>query len=456
MNKDFRQEILDRQSQITKNIYGQFEKEDILEKAKSKVDLVEKGEGAVEEAMKHKDKLGEGAKKRESLDSKDKVEAVMKEWRQGTLHSGSGEKVTDRKQAIAIAMSEAGLEKAELDENKLSQEEVNYQFRTPEPDEFCGICINFEKKDSCKRVEGKISKGGYCNIFDEFEQSNKISKGEGLEAILLDRVTKMKEANVFEESFRVDIERDLQKSIETLSSQEILDYLKTYPNISKSEESELEQKPISKENKEKIEEYIKENPNLDDSDFHNFAIGLGIDKHEAEEVVYSILNKKLNEEKIEGGKGDRKTLQDIADLHGVELSEIEKEFEVGVKVEMEHGNKEKAEEIAKDHLTKNPKYYSQPMKKDWGKIEISKENIQKSLDLLLEKKVEDDIKGEKKEEVEEKKDEGLDIKYTNQIKGYMKLHPELTCDEICEYAKKIGIEGEEAKKIIESLTKNGN
>ncbi|MEO5684885.1 MAG: DUF6496 domain-containing protein [Chitinophagaceae bacterium] len=36
-----------------------------------------------------------------------KVEKVMKEKKKGTLKSGSGKKVTSRKQAIAIALSEA-------------------------------------------------------------------------------------------------------------------------------------------------------------------------------------------------------------------------------------------------------------------------------------------------------------------------------------------------------------
>lgn len=36
----------------------------------------------------------------------DKVEKVMKEYKQGKLKSSSGDKVTDREQAIAIALSE--------------------------------------------------------------------------------------------------------------------------------------------------------------------------------------------------------------------------------------------------------------------------------------------------------------------------------------------------------------
>lgn len=42
-----------------------------------------------------------------------KIQKVMHEYKTGTLHSGSkkGPKVTSRKQAIAIAMSEAGTSK---------------------------------------------------------------------------------------------------------------------------------------------------------------------------------------------------------------------------------------------------------------------------------------------------------------------------------------------------------
>lgn len=37
-----------------------------------------------------------------------KVETVMSEFKAGTLHSGSGAKVTKRDQAVAIAMHESG------------------------------------------------------------------------------------------------------------------------------------------------------------------------------------------------------------------------------------------------------------------------------------------------------------------------------------------------------------
>jgi hypothetical protein len=40
-----------------------------------------------------------------------KVHKVLHEFKEGSLKSSSGQPVTDRKQAIAIAMSEAGLSK---------------------------------------------------------------------------------------------------------------------------------------------------------------------------------------------------------------------------------------------------------------------------------------------------------------------------------------------------------
>ena len=40
-----------------------------------------------------------------------KVRKVMKEYKSGTLKSGSEKKVTDKKQAVAIAMSESGQKK---------------------------------------------------------------------------------------------------------------------------------------------------------------------------------------------------------------------------------------------------------------------------------------------------------------------------------------------------------
>lgn len=65
-----------------------------------------KKEKKIKEAMRHEDKLGAGAIKRKELPTKDKIPVVMKEFARGTLHSGSGAKVKDKKQALAIGYSE--------------------------------------------------------------------------------------------------------------------------------------------------------------------------------------------------------------------------------------------------------------------------------------------------------------------------------------------------------------
>jgi hypothetical protein len=51
--------------------------------------------------------------KKASAAKKGKVEKVMKEYKEGKLHSGSkkGPVVKSKKQAVAIAMSEAGMSK---------------------------------------------------------------------------------------------------------------------------------------------------------------------------------------------------------------------------------------------------------------------------------------------------------------------------------------------------------
>jgi hypothetical protein len=43
--------------------------------------------------------------KRSKVGNKGKMRKVMGEWKRGTLKSSSGQKVTDKKQALAIAIS---------------------------------------------------------------------------------------------------------------------------------------------------------------------------------------------------------------------------------------------------------------------------------------------------------------------------------------------------------------
>jgi Family of unknown function (DUF6496) len=55
-----------------------------------------------------------------STNGQRKIHKVMTEKKQGTLKSGSGKKVTSRKQAVAIALSEARKSGAKIPKKKKS------------------------------------------------------------------------------------------------------------------------------------------------------------------------------------------------------------------------------------------------------------------------------------------------------------------------------------------------
>ncbi len=60
------------------------------------------------------------AKKSSSSTGKRKVHKVMKEYKEGSLKSGGGGKVKSRKQAVAIALSEARQAGAKIPKKKTS------------------------------------------------------------------------------------------------------------------------------------------------------------------------------------------------------------------------------------------------------------------------------------------------------------------------------------------------
>lgn len=80
--------------------------------------MAKKSKESIKKAMKHPDKLGADAKKRKKLHGKGKVETVMREFARKTLHSSSGQKVTNPAQAKAIAMSESGLSRKKRKKRK--------------------------------------------------------------------------------------------------------------------------------------------------------------------------------------------------------------------------------------------------------------------------------------------------------------------------------------------------
>lgn len=68
---------------------------------------------------------------------------------------------------------------------------------------------------------------------------------------------------------------------------------------------------------------------------------------------------KINEEKIKGGKGDKMSIKKIAKKFDVDVSNIKKELKLGKEVETEHTkDKGMAKDIAMDHLSEIPDYYT--------------------------------------------------------------------------------------------------
>lgn len=67
----------------------------------------------------------------------------------------------------------------------------------------------------------------------------------------------------------------------------------------------------------------------------------------------------MKNDKIKGGKSDKLSIEDIAEKHGVSVKVIKDEIEAGKKIEREHTDDEKlATEIAMDHITEFPDYYT--------------------------------------------------------------------------------------------------
>ena len=130
-----------------------------------------------------------------------------------------------------------------------------------------------------------------------------------------------------------------------------------------SEEEHEEPEPASEEKKDvpeeitpqqsqEIQTFATSQPNLDDTKFHNYVEGLGVDPHEAEEIVYRLVRSLAQggseNDLIPGGRA--MGMPDAMFPAG--------QIDKGVEVELEHTpNKAHAKEIAKDHLTESTQYY---------------------------------------------------------------------------------------------------
>jgi hypothetical protein len=130
----------------------------------------------------------------------------------------------------------------------------------------------------------------------------------------------------------------------------------------------------------------------------------------------------FQEEKLEGGLADKKTVEDIAKKHKMDVQSIKKHLNDGMKVELEHTkDKLKAKEIAMDHLFEDPKYYDKLKKietKESDDLKLSKndnEMVQGIVDIINQVKDETNkkqiannmIKQFKKEKIEVDTDEFL-------------------------------------------------
>jgi len=72
-----------------------------------------------------------------------------------------------------------------------------------------------------------------------------------------------------------------------------------------------------------------------------------------------VLYTRLCEDALPGGKADSKSVADIAKHHKVPVEEIQKQYDIGIKVEMEHtDDKDIAHNIACDHIYEIKDYYT--------------------------------------------------------------------------------------------------
>ena len=79
------------------------------------------------------------------------------------------------------------------------------------------------------------------------------------------------------------------------------------------------------------------------------------------------LHANVDENKLVGGKSDKLSIKDIAKKFEVSTSEIQAQILKGIKIESEHtSDKEKATEIATDHVSEFPDYYDRLEKMEKG------------------------------------------------------------------------------------------
>jgi hypothetical protein len=93
---------------------------------------------------------------------------------------------------------------------------------------------------------------------------------------------------------------------------------------------------------------------------------------------------------IKGGKSDNMSLQDIANKFKVSVDKIQAQLKKGIKIESEHtDDKEKAKEIAMDHITEFPDYYDRLDKMEKKAEKDLKESQKHLIKKLLREEIEE-------------------------------------------------------------------
>lgn len=207
----------------------------------------------------------------------------------------------------------------------------------------------------------------------------------------------------------------IKKSIEDLI-QKKEEHLVKYPDIKEDiEKGEIEVKKFSKKDKFKtvMEEYSNGTLHSGDGSIvtdreQALAIAYsesGMKKAEVDEAIITLVKAyedglieqvkfqeirdelkiflpviEKSKDTVSGGKADNKTIKDVADYHKVKEEDIKKQLKIGIKVEKEHvGNdKEKAKEIAMDHLWEQKDYYTAKKPEDWAEKELESEKSEEN------------------------------------------------------------------------------
>jgi len=168
----------------------------------------------------------------------DKVRKVMGEFKRGTLHSSSGQKVTSKDQALAIAMSESGLSKQMVADILIDYDDMEKASQIKE-----GIKVEKEHIPTMKYIK------------DKFGKYHKMANTE-----------------------------DIAEHIAGDHLEEIKDYYTRLLEMEKQAKGDKKRPQIEID----VIKFLIDNPNPADSKVHTFSDKIGIDTHKLEAIFYKL------------------------------------------------------------------------------------------------------------------------------------------------------------------------